>query len=165
MTIKSMVTAVILLGSLVISPQALADSDSISRQQAANPNNFGEYRNANDVPKSISHCSANLLVCAERVLNYGHSGQDQDRDLGKNIGTAEIFIYPQAKSKPDVGVVIITEQPYGDDGDDSVGGERYRIAFTQQKNTQGKPYWKFVSQRYQVYCLRGSEGWSKKSCV
>ncbi|WP_230660902.1 hypothetical protein [Psychrobacter sp. I-STPA10] len=167
MTIKSMATTFILLGSFVMSQQALAQSNGISRQQAANPNNFSANTNTKELPKSISHCSGTLLSCAVRVLSDEWSGMDSDVQLGKYISMAQVFIYPQAQSKPDIGVVVITEEPYGEEGgDDSVSATRYRLAFVEQTNRQGNPYWKFISHRQQWQCARpGSDGsWSKRLC-
>ncbi|WP_227430185.1 hypothetical protein [Psychrobacter sp. I-STPA6b] len=168
MKLKTIATACALFGTLIISQYTLAASSSITKQQASNPNNFHAGSSSKDIPDSIGLCSASLLACAERVLSYEQARLDVDANikLGKNIGMAELFIYPQARSQPDVGVVIITEQPYGDDGDDSVSGERHRIAFIEQEDRRGNPYWKFVSYRYQWLCARpGSDGsWSKNLC-
>ncbi|WP_230660898.1 hypothetical protein [Psychrobacter sp. I-STPA10] len=164
MTIKSMTTAAILLGSLAISSQALADSDGISRQQAANPNNF--YANVESgesiFPKSIEHCYERLLVCADNVQKYleEEPGITTDMERGKHIDIANIFIYPQAKSKPDIGVVVFTDYPKNDR---LQTGARFRIAFIEQKDKQGNLYWKFVSHRTQTQCTRGGN-WTKNFC-
>lgn len=110
--------------------------------------------NGKDVVVATKPCALSLIECGnERIGLYGYGGfGGPDPDNPRT----ETFLVKRKNQT--VGIYLLTMRL---DEDDSVAGERVRLAFI-RKGTK----WHFLEAGRQFQCARGQKtiGWTKKLC-
>jgi hypothetical protein len=134
---------------------AQTKSKPTTRKEVSNPSKF-MFLTVNGQAAAIATepCSKNLVECSnERIGLYGYEGLGgPDNDNPKT----ETFTFKSGKKT--IGIYLLTMKI---DEDDSVAGERVRLAFERKG---GK--WIFVQAGKQNKCARGGNttAWTKELC-
>lgn len=147
----------VVLSCIFVSTTSIAQTrtKATPRSDVANPAAFQFMSiTGNAVSFASEPCALNLKECGnERIGLFGYDGLG-----GPDPNNPRVETFTFKTGKKTVGIYLLTVL---NNEDDSVGGERIRMAFERKGNR-----WHFVQAGRQSKCLRGGlrNKWTKELC-